>query len=114
MDIIIGKERRRWSEEERRTLVAETMAPGRTVTGVARQAGVSPSMLFTWRKRMRADQSSLAFAPLVIAPSAGESASCAAPPATIELELICGSRLRIAGSADPALATAIVKALRRP
>ena len=51
MEIILGQARRRWSEDEKRTLVAETFADGQTVNGVARRHNISRSMLFGWRKQ---------------------------------------------------------------
>lgn len=51
--IIAGCERRRrYSAEQKLALVAETMQPGMTVSAVARQHGVSPSLLFGWRRLM--------------------------------------------------------------
>ena len=50
VEIFRGQARRRWSEEDKRRLVAETFGPGATVHGVARRHGVSPSQLFAWRK----------------------------------------------------------------
>ena len=44
--------RRRWSAVEKLRLVEEAMRPGSSVSSVARQAGVAPSQLFGWRKRM--------------------------------------------------------------
>src|SRR3954463_15612814 len=55
VEIFQGRARRRWSEDDKRRLVAETFAPGETVHGVARRRGVSTSQLFTWRKRLRAE-----------------------------------------------------------
>jgi len=54
VEIFQGRARRRWSEEDKRRLVAETLASGETVHGVARRSGVSPSQLFGWRKRFGA------------------------------------------------------------
>src|SRR3954470_25027154 len=54
VEIFRGQARRRWSEEDKRRLVAETIGPGATVHGVARRHGVSPSQLFAWRKLCRA------------------------------------------------------------
>ena len=51
VEIFQGRARRRWSEEDKRRLVAETLGPGATVHGVARRRGVSPSQLFAWGKR---------------------------------------------------------------
>ena len=44
--------RRRWSTGEKLRLVEEAMQPGSSVSIVARQAGVAPSQLFGWRRRM--------------------------------------------------------------
>ena len=44
--------RRRWSVSEKVRLVEEAMLPGMSVSYVARQAGISPSQLFAWKRRM--------------------------------------------------------------
>lgn len=44
--------RRRWSTGEKVRLVEEAMQPGMSVSFVARQAGISPSQLFAWKRRM--------------------------------------------------------------
>jgi transposase len=50
VEIILGQARRRWSEDEKRAMVAETFAEGQTVNGVARRHNITRSMLFGWRK----------------------------------------------------------------
>ena len=53
VEIITGHERRRrYSAEEKVRLVEETVRPGMTVSAVARLHGISPSLLFGWRRRM--------------------------------------------------------------
>jgi transposase len=53
VELITGHERRRrFSAEEKVRLVEETTRPGMTVSAVARLHGVSPSLLFGWRRRM--------------------------------------------------------------
>ena len=44
--------RRRWSTAEKVRLVEETMQPGSSVSFVARRYGLSPSLLFRWKRRM--------------------------------------------------------------
>ena len=44
--------RRRWSVAEKVRLVEETMQPGHSVSLVARRAGIAPSQLFAWKRRM--------------------------------------------------------------
>jgi transposase len=42
--------RRRWTAAEKMRLVEQTFAPGMTVSLVARQNGIAPNQLFTWRR----------------------------------------------------------------
>ena len=42
--------RRRWSAEEKARIVQETYAPGTSVSLVARQHGIAPNQVFTWRR----------------------------------------------------------------
>jgi len=53
VEIITGTHRRRrYTAEEKVRLIEQTMQPGMTVSAVARLHGVSPSLLFQWRRRM--------------------------------------------------------------
>ncbi len=57
VEVITGKERRRrWSEEEKARLVAESWEPGAVVAHVARRHGVAESCLYTWRKQMAGER----------------------------------------------------------
>jgi transposase-like protein len=42
--------RRRWSAEEKARIVQETYAPGFSVSLLARQHGIAPNQVFTWRR----------------------------------------------------------------
>ncbi len=42
--------RRRWSAEEKARIVQESYAPGFSVSLVARQHGIAPNQVFTWRR----------------------------------------------------------------
>jgi len=44
--------RRRWTTAEKVRLVEEAMQPGSSVSFVARRYGLSPSLLFRWKRRM--------------------------------------------------------------
>src|ERR1700737_368611 len=50
--------RRTFNPEEKRRILDEAAAPGSSVSEVARRYGVSPSLLFRWRRLM--DEGSLA------------------------------------------------------
>ena len=120
VEIFRGQARRRWSEEDKRRLVEETLAPGQTVHGVARRRGVSPSQLFAWRKSGRAGAERTLPAPGVPGFAAVEIAAAVPPPTdaaapmpsgVIEIELAGGERVRISGAADPGVVAAALRAL---
>ena len=118
VEIFRGQARRRWSEEDKRRLVAETLAPGATVHGVARRREVSPSQLFAWRQLFRAGSARTVPAPRLPGFAAVEIAPAPVPPmgegarsGLIEIELAGGDRVRISGAADPAVVAAALRAL---
>ena len=45
--------RRRWSQEEKRRIVAQTLMPGASVSQVARRYDVNTNLVFTWRRDPR-------------------------------------------------------------
>ena len=51
--------RRRWSDEDKGRIVAESYAPGAVVSEVARRHEISPQHLFAWRKAARAGRLTL-------------------------------------------------------
>src|ERR671911_706344 len=116
VEIFRGQARRRWSDEAKRRLVAETLVPGATVHAVAQRHGVNTSQLFTWRKRFRTESGlpaavppAPAFAAVEVAPEAPAETGKAAPESNavlaggvIEIELPKGGRVRISGRVEPA------------
>ena len=61
VDIRVGVgRRRRWSDEAKGRLVAESFMPGAVVSEVARRHDMSPQHLFAWRKAARAGLLTLA------------------------------------------------------
>ena len=44
--------RRRWSLEEKHSIIQETYIPGMSLSFVARKYDINPSKLFTWRRLM--------------------------------------------------------------
>lgn len=104
------RKRRRWSETEKRGLVAEAERPGESVARVARRCGVHANMIYAWRKRMDGSGSaarSERLTPARLVPLAITSTLEGA--SGIELETPLGARLRI-GAADASAAAAIVGA----
>jgi transposase len=115
IEVITGPERRRrWSDEQKRSIAAESLAPGAVVSEVARRADVRASQIYRWRKELRAVADG--FAPVLITSS--DTAAAAAGDAArgepaIEIELTGKVRVRIPGSVPAELAAAVVKVLLR-
>jgi transposase len=59
--------RRRWSAEQKRTIVAEAFASGASVCEVARRADVVPSLIYRWRRELRS--TAAGFAQVMVAPT---------------------------------------------
>ncbi len=54
IEVITGvARRRRWSVEEKRRIVAESLNSGLSVSAVAQRHGLRPNQLFKWRKLAR-------------------------------------------------------------
>src|SRR5215470_15227897 len=75
IEVITGVERRRkWSAQEKATIVAESLAEGAVVSEVARRHGLTPQQLFGWRARLhdavrgsvRSSDATPAFVPAIV------------------------------------------------
>lgn len=44
--------RRRFTAEQKRAFLDEAAQPGNSISGVARQYGISPSLMFLWKRTM--------------------------------------------------------------
>lgn len=112
VEVITGPERRRrWSEVQKRAIVAESLVPGAVVSDVARRVDIGPGQIYRWRKEFRAVADG--FAQVLIASPEIAAAQAAAGEPTIELEFAGKVRVRIPGSISADLAAAVVKALSR-
>jgi len=110
VEVLAGPERRRrWSSEQKQAIVAAAFAPGAVVRDVARQADVTPSLIYRWRRDLRAAANG--FARVLMAPS-GDGIAVPPMPA-IEIELAGNARVRIPAAVSPALAAAVIEALAR-
>jgi transposase len=118
VEVITGPERRRrWSEDQKRVIVAASLAPGAVVADVARRADISAGQIYRWRQEMRATAAA-GFTPVLItsaenpaAPAEDRPASGAEP--VIEVDFAGKVRVRIPTSVPAELAAAVVKALAR-
>ena len=109
--LITGPERRRrWSEDEQRQILAAAFAPDANVRDVSRRYDVATSLIYKWRRAALASGQVPGFDEMVVVPV--EPATALAPVAIVEIEVGENGLVRLPLTTPPALASAIVKALR--
>jgi transposase len=108
VEVLSGPERRRrWSAEQKRSIIAEAFAPGASVCEVARRRDVVAGQIYRWRNEFRT--AAAGFAEVVVAPEPGERSRADVP--VVEIELGRDIRVRIGAAASAALVAAVIKAL---
>lgn len=100
--------RRRWSEEAKARIVAETLEPGAVIAEVARRWQVCSQQVFTWRREMR-HNAPPAFVPIVAQP--GPAPREPTPSPCIDIQ-VAGALVRVSPDTDPALLVMVLRALR--
>lgn len=118
-EVLTGPERhRRWSEEEKARIVAETLAPGARVADVARRHGVGRSLIYVWRRarghaRRRGNVPGLV--PVVVTELDGGPSvpgGTTGRAGSIEIALPAGIRVTLHGPVDRQALAAVLAALR--
>ena len=101
-------------------MVAESLAPGASVSKVAQRYGVNANLLFTWRRRETRSAASDGLEPLKLLPVtvADEGMAAApiapsAPAGRMEIALVGGERVVVGADVDAAALARVVKALSR-
>jgi transposase len=115
-----GGERRRrtWSADQKQRIIAESFAPGASVAEVARRYGLNANMLFTWRRRERADVNdvgkTVSIVPVrVVEATPTATATAPASMGRMEIVLVGGERILVGADVDATALARIVKALGR-
>jgi transposase len=112
LEVVDTGRRRRWSEEEKLRIVAESLSGPRLVSTTARRYGISTSLLFTWRRACRQSTSHRAgFVPAVVVPNVRP----AVPAGSGRIEIVLANRRRVIVDAgvDIAVLSQLVEALER-
>ena len=110
---VVAETRRRWSRAEKLAIVEEASGAA-NVSAVARRHGISPSLLFRWKKKFDAreqgEPTSPAFLPVVVPPPT--SSNCAPEHiGGIEIDLRNGRRVRVGAGADLSLLKRVIDVL---
>lgn len=116
----MGRRHKRWPEALKREIVAASLAPGASVSIVARQYDVNANQVFSWRKRYREDACAPSnptvpqLVPVVI--TAEQDAAAAQPPVVtekIEIDVSGKYRIRVACGFDGQALRRVLDVLER-
>lgn len=124
LEVFTGAGRRRdWSAEDKARIVADSLEPRATVSGVARRHGLTPQQLFTWRREARKAAETLPVSVRALIEPEPRAESSEEPrlrgkrqpkkslAAAIELEAF-GVTVQIGEGAAPAMIAAVIGALK--
>jgi transposase len=115
-----ARQRRFWSAEEKRRIVAESFTPGASVSKVAQRYGLNANLLFTWRRQEGRSAAVGAAEPLQLLPvtvadaeTPAVRAAASEPVGRMEIVLIGGERIVVGADVDGSSLARVVKALSR-
>ncbi len=136
-EVLVGPERRRWSDDEKARIIEESLRPSVQVADIARRHGVSRGLLYTWRRAARCAPASPvvppepAFVPVLLSTPQGSQLPVAASEAIdpdrasrgtpqrralsggeIEVVLPGGARLTLRGRVEATALRAVLAALK--
>jgi transposase len=112
----VRRRHRTWPEALKREIVAASMAPGVSVSMVARQYDVNTNLVFTWRKRLGESARAAPapeMVPVVVVPDPPVAAHPTNSAEVMEIELPRGYRVRVGGNVKGAALRLVLDALER-
>jgi transposase len=118
LDVVETGRRRRWSEDEKLRIVAESLSGPRLVSATARRHGISPSLLYTWRRAFGAERLDAGggpvsgFVPAMIIPETRPD-SGASPTGRMEIVIAKGRRIIVDADVDAAALARVISVLDR-
>ena len=128
---LVGRRRRRWSEAQKRQIVAETHEPGVSVPMVAQRYNLNANQIFRWRRLFREAERAAGtgrYVPVVVRavpedPEAGagalrppsEDVAVEGAPATGRIEIVLAGERRVIvdRSVDGAALARVIAVLER-
>jgi transposase len=115
LEVVNTGRRRRWSEDEKLRIVAESFQGHRQVSATARRHDISPALLFSWRKTFqegccRGDEV-IGFAPAMIMPDEESPLGATAAVGRMEIVTLRGQRIIVGADVDALALARVVAAL---
>src|SRR5665213_4543281 len=102
LEVVDTGRRRRWTDDEKLRIVAESLAGSRMASATARRHGISRQQIFTWRRLHREGRlgSPIGFVPATIAPEPASRPAVERISGRIEIVTAHGRRVIVDPGAD--------------
>ncbi len=114
-----GERRRRWTNEQKQMIAAQSLAPGASPTTIARLHGIGTGQLYLWRQALKAAQPAASppvtgcFARVDVAsPPVTSPDTAPRQPGLIEIALADGTTLRVDAEIHPSALRRVLAVLR--
>ena len=126
VEILAGRERRRfWSDEQKRAVLEEASTSGSTMADVARRHDIVPQQIYTWRRQLGLSApvaTGPTFLPVVAASENGEpgcserdtapkTATRSGRPGRIEIRCTNGRVLKVEAGLDAGMLKALIRSV---
>ena len=121
---VVRRTKRLWTDEEKRSICVQTVAPDVSVAQVARRYALNANMIFKWLRDARyapgSTQGSVdapVFLPVeIVKPTRSEAVrpvlpNSVLPDCLLEIEIAGGHRLRVSGAYDPEALARLIRGL---
>jgi transposase len=110
--------RRRWTEDEKLRIVAESLSGSRLVSSTARRHGISRSLLTTWRRQFRVEprtggEAGSGFVPAVVTPEGSVRSQPVSSSTRMEIVVSGDRRVVVDAGVDVAALARVLDLLSR-
>ena len=112
----VRRKNRSWSEALKRQIVAASLAPGSSVSKVARRYDVNANQVFAWRKRYRdglAEPAAPQLVPMMVTPDEASDAASDDSDDLIEIVLAGSYRIRVGNGVKASALRLVLDVLER-
>jgi transposase len=118
LEVVETGRRRRWTEDEKLRIVAESLSGVRQVSSTARRHGISRSLLTTWRRQFQVQrrpdgEASREFVPAVVLPESPASSPSAPSSTRMEIVVSRDRRIIVDAGVDVAALARVLDLLER-
>jgi transposase len=117
LEVVETGRRRRWTDDEKLRILAESLSGPRQVSSTARRHGISRSLLTTWRRQFqvqsRLEEAGPEFVPAVVLPERAVNSPAALSSTRMEIVISRDRRIIVDAGVDAIALSRVLNVLER-